>query len=158
MASPATMVTAGDLDADGADDLIGIWPSQGGVWVKYGQSGAWAYLSSTADWIATGKMHAANGQTLSTESALSLPMGGFVLGPPKTGAYEDLSANSPGREGFTPIIENNLRPEELRTSQIVPTRIPGPGEPGFRCIQQKDLFPEAKLPEEKGRKKSGLEK
>jgi hypothetical protein len=158
MASPATMVTAGDLDADGTDDLIGIWPSQGGVWVKYSQSGTWAYLSSTADWIAAGKMRAANGQALSTGVELSLPMGGFVVGPAMTGAYEDLSANSPGRKGFKPIIETNLIPGEGRTSRILPIRISGPGEPGFRCIQQKDLFPEAKLPEEKNRKKSGVDK
>jgi hypothetical protein len=41
--------------------------------VKYSQSGAWAYLSSTADWIAKGKMRAANTQALSTEVELSLP-------------------------------------------------------------------------------------
>ena len=31
MASPADLITAGDLDGDGIDDLIRIWPSQGGV-------------------------------------------------------------------------------------------------------------------------------
>ena len=47
MASPATMITAGDLDGDGTDDLIGIWPSQGGVWVRYSTAGDWAYIAST---------------------------------------------------------------------------------------------------------------
>jgi len=41
LASPATQITAGDLDNDGIDDLIGIWPSQGGVWAKYSASGQW---------------------------------------------------------------------------------------------------------------------
>ena len=57
LASPATLVTAGDLDGDGIDDLIGIWPGQGGVWVKYSQSGSWAQLSSTARDISAGDMN-----------------------------------------------------------------------------------------------------
>ena len=57
MASPATMITTGDIDHDGTDDLIGIWPSQGGVWVKYYATGEWVNLSSTAVYIATGDMN-----------------------------------------------------------------------------------------------------
>jgi Leucine-rich repeat (LRR) protein len=57
MASPATMITTGDLDGDGIDDLIGLWPTQGGIWVKYSSSGAWAKLSSTAVHIAAGDMN-----------------------------------------------------------------------------------------------------
>ena len=48
MATPADQVTCGDLDADGKADLIGIWPTQGGVWVKYSETGSWAKLSSSA--------------------------------------------------------------------------------------------------------------
>ncbi|MEN6560320.1 MAG: fibronectin type III domain-containing protein [Acidobacteriota bacterium] len=57
MASPANMVRAGDLDGDGIDDVIGIWPSQGGVWVKYSATGAWTRLSSTAAYIGAGDMN-----------------------------------------------------------------------------------------------------
>jgi hypothetical protein len=57
LASPATMIATGDLDGDGIDDLIGLWPTQGGIWVKYSQSGAWAKLSSTAVHIAAGDMN-----------------------------------------------------------------------------------------------------
>ena len=42
MASPANLIAVGDLDGDAIDDLIGIWPGQGGVWVKYSKTGAWA--------------------------------------------------------------------------------------------------------------------
>ncbi len=140
MASPATMITAGDLDADGKDDLIGIWPSQGGVWVKYSQSGMWANLSSTADWMATGKMRAADSLSLGAGEELALPMGGLAVGPPR-GSYEDLSANSPGRGDFAGIIEKNLKPEEPRPSRMITPRIPGPGEPGFKCFFEKKLIP-----------------
>jgi len=57
LATPATLITAGDLDGDGIDDLIGIWPGQGGVWVKYSDTGSWAKLSTTARDIATGDMN-----------------------------------------------------------------------------------------------------
>jgi len=57
MATPATQVAAGDIDGDGVDDLLGVWPAQGGVWVKYSSSGTWVRLSSTADWISAGDMN-----------------------------------------------------------------------------------------------------
>ncbi len=57
MATPADLITTGDLDNDGTDDLIGVWPGQGGVWAKYSGSGSWAKLSSTATWITTGDMN-----------------------------------------------------------------------------------------------------
>jgi hypothetical protein len=57
LASPATMITTGDLDGDAIDDLIGLWPTQGGIWVKYSQSGTWAKLSSTAKYICSGDMN-----------------------------------------------------------------------------------------------------
>ena len=57
LATPATLIANGDLDDDGIDDVIGIWPTQGGVWVKYSASGSWAQLSSTARHIACGDMN-----------------------------------------------------------------------------------------------------
>lgn len=57
LAFPATMIASGDIDNDGTDDLIGLWPTQGGIWVKYSSSGEWAMLSSTAVFIATGDMN-----------------------------------------------------------------------------------------------------
>jgi M6 family metalloprotease-like protein len=57
LASPATMITCGDIDQDGIDDVIGLWPTQGGIWVKYSATGTWARLSSTAVHIASGDMN-----------------------------------------------------------------------------------------------------
>jgi hypothetical protein len=57
LASPATLITAGDLGGEGVDDLIGIWPAQGGVWVKSSTDGAWTKLSTTATHIASGDMN-----------------------------------------------------------------------------------------------------
>jgi hypothetical protein len=47
----------------------------------------------------------------------------------------------PGREDFALIKENNLKPEEPRTPRMITSRIPGPGEPGFRCLLEKKLIP-----------------
>jgi Leucine-rich repeat (LRR) protein len=57
MASPATMITAGDFDGDGIDDLAGLWPTQGGIWVLYSHNSTWARLSSTARYISAGDMN-----------------------------------------------------------------------------------------------------
>ena len=57
MSSAASQITCGDLDGEGKGDLVGIWPSQGGVWVKYSGLSTWDRLSSTADWIACGDMN-----------------------------------------------------------------------------------------------------
>jgi M6 family metalloprotease-like protein len=55
--SPAQQITAGDLDGDGTDDLVGMWASDPGIWVKFSGSG-WAQLDSVkADWIAVGDMN-----------------------------------------------------------------------------------------------------
>ena len=54
--------------------------------------------------------------------------------------YEDLSLNSPGRDGFTPIIEKDLKPDESKTTRSFEPRIPGPGEPGFQCDAQENIL------------------
>jgi hypothetical protein len=54
MASPASQVTVGDLDCDGIDDIIGIWPGQGGVWVFLSSTKTWVRLGSTPADIAAG--------------------------------------------------------------------------------------------------------
>jgi hypothetical protein len=56
LASPASQVTAGDLDCDGIDDIIGIWPGQGGVWAFLSTTKTWVKLGSTPTDIAAGDM------------------------------------------------------------------------------------------------------
>ena len=140
MATPATQIAAGDLDGDGTDDLLGIWPGQGGVWVKYSSSVTWQRLSSTADWIACGKMTSASSS--SPEIALASPVGGIAVGPTLTEEHEDFSTYGPGGTNFKYLEEKNLSPRMKDYANIM--RIPGPGESGFKCAEQKNLLPQRK--------------
>lgn len=149
MASPATMTAAGDLDGDGTDDLIGIWPAQGGVWVKYSSDGTWEKLSSTADWIAAGKMRDA-GSSGSEVITLSAPVGGIAEGPYTFEKYEDLSSKGPGGWNFVYEEERNLVLQEEESVMI--KRVSGPGELGFRCIEQRNLVPSKGLRKKKEKK------
>jgi len=137
MASPADQVTCGDLDGDAKADLIGIWPTQGGVWVKYSATGSWAKLSSSAGDIAAGKMRAGTGGSMPTQ-ALFGPLGGYAQGPESLIQYQDTSSEGPGGLHFVYQTEELLIPQEHESGMM---RIPGPGEPGFRCAEEKNLFP-----------------
>jgi len=139
MATSATQITVGDIGGDGTDDLLGIWPSQGGVWVKYSSNGSWGCLSSTADWIATGKMRSGSGSS-STAISLSYPIGGYADGPANLVEYVDLSSEGPGGWNFVFQAEKNLFPQEKESMNII--RLPGPGEPGFRYVEQENLLPQ----------------
>jgi len=143
MATPASQITAGDIDGDGTDDLLGIWPSQGGVWVKYSSDGTWERLSSTADWIASGKMRSVGGTSIEGFMELPAPIGGYAEGPGSIDNYVDLSSEGPGGWNFVFQEEENLVPKEKELIGIM--RIHGPGEPGFRYIEQKNLFPQERI-------------
>jgi hypothetical protein len=139
MASPASQVACGDLDADGKDDLIGIWPTQGGVWVKYSKTSTWAKLSTTSKDIAAGKMRSGtSGSAVDEMLKLINPVGGNAEGPESLRKYEDQSYTGPGGGKYIYQREGNLVPQE-QTSEIL--KIPGPGEPGFKCVEEKNLFP-----------------
>jgi hypothetical protein len=138
MATPADQVTCGDLDADGQADLIGLWPAQGGVWVKYSATVSWAKLSSSARDIAAGKMRAGTGGSMLSQ-ALFGPMGGYAQGPESLIQYQDISTEGPGGLHFVYQTEEQLIPQEQESEMM---RIPGPGEPGFRCVEEKNLIPE----------------
>jgi len=139
MATPATQLAAGDIDGDGTDDLLGIWPSQGGVWVKYSSDSLWEKLSSTADWIAAGKMRGGSSSSADTSlQALSSPVGGLAQGPESLTNYIDLSNKGPNGVNFTHQYQQNLFPQMTDRKG---KRIPGPGEVGFKCTEQKNLVP-----------------
>ena len=138
IATPADQVTYGDLDADGKADLIGIWPTQGGVWVKYSKTNTWAKLCGTAKDIAAGKMRTGTGGTIAAQ-ALFGPMGGYAQGPETLIQYQDTSSEGPGGLHFVYQTEELLIPQEHESGMM---RIPDPGEPGFRCVEEKNLIPE----------------
>jgi hypothetical protein len=152
MASEATQVTCGDLDADGTADLIGIWPTQGGVWVKYSETGAWARISSTAWDISAGVMRLQGAAGAAADKAegvkmaagrtldeLPLPMGGSEEGPGIAPAKRDHSELGPGGTRFVYLEDLNLDPAEVSAAALA--RIPGPGEPGFVAEEQKNTLP-----------------
>jgi len=138
MATPADQVTCGYLDGDAKADLIGIWPTQGGVWVKYSATGTWAKLSSSARDIAAGKMRTGTGGSMPVQ-ALFGPMGGYAQGPESLIQYKDTSSEGPGGLHFVYQTEEQLIPQEHESGMM---RVPGLGEPGFRCVEEKNLIPE----------------
>jgi len=77
---------------------------------------------------------------------LMWPAGGYAEGPGSLLEYKDLSSEGPGGWNFVFQVEENLIPQENK-SKIM--RIPGPNEPGFRYIDQKNLVPWEELRERK---------
>jgi hypothetical protein len=47
LSDSASVITSGDLDDDGLDDLIGQWNDQGGVFVEYASDGTWEKMGAT---------------------------------------------------------------------------------------------------------------
>jgi hypothetical protein len=136
---PAEQVTSGDLDGDGIDDLIGLWTTQGGVWVKYSKTGAWSKLSSPAKDIAAGRMRGAIwGANKYGFIPLDLPVGGYAEGPVSLSKFRDLSIEGPGGWRFAAQEEKNLTPQESGRALMTP----GPGDPGFFCAEQENLIPQ----------------
>jgi len=132
-------VTAGDLDEDGTDDLIGLWASQGGIWVKYSKTASWSKLSSPARDIAAGEMRGGIwGAKRFGFIELQGPVGGYAEGPGSRSTHQDFSAEGPGGRRFAAQEAKNLTPPATADALL----IPGPGEPGFRCAVQKNLMPQ----------------
>jgi hypothetical protein len=67
-----------------------------------------------------------------------LPMGGFEDGPVTSPDKRDLSDRGPSGARFVYLEDINLEPKEDEAARL--TRVPGPGEAGFVCAEQKNLF------------------
>jgi hypothetical protein len=54
LTTPATQLTAGDIDNDGVDDLIGVWGNS--IWVRNGKTKQWYVIPTTSKptWITMG--------------------------------------------------------------------------------------------------------
>jgi hypothetical protein len=132
LASPANQVAAGDLDDDGRADLIGVWPGQNGVWAHYSKTGNWHLLSTTARHMGTGFFRGGIGAMLSNP-----PWEVRIAGLEFYG-FQDFSALGPGGNLFRCREEKNLIPQASDPASFY-QRIPGPGEPGFLPVIEKDL-------------------
>jgi len=151
MATPATQIASGDLDGDGTDDLCGNWPSQGGVWVKYSSSWEWMRLSSTADWIACGRMRSSGSSAF--QSVFANAKEKSSAKGPESVVYYALSHQGPGSRNFIFKKDKNLIPFEKNTKKSL--KQPSPGEQGFRCIEQRNLIPHKKEKRKAKTKMSG---
>jgi len=151
---PAYLVTAGDIDGDSTDDLIGTWSS--GLWVKYSSTGTWQRMTPILPTdIDAGKMRGWGGSAcVEGLMEFSEPIRGvYAEGPGSIDNYLDLSSEGPGGWNFAFQVEENLVPQKKGLKIMM--RIPGPGEPGFKYIEQKNLFPQERL---KGKKENKKEK
>ena len=78
---------------------------------------------------------------------LPFPMGGAAEGPERTADKKDLSMYGPGGSHFVYLEDKNLEPKEAAAAAVAP--IPGPGEPGFICEEQPNLYPGESIREKK---------
>jgi len=134
---PAYLVTAGDIDGDGTDDLIGTWSS--GLWVKYSETGTWKKICTPLPMdIDAGLFRSGWGAGAMSFEA---PIGGvYAEGPGSIDNYVDLSSEGPGGWNFAFQVDENSVPQEKGLKIMM--KIPGPGETGFKYIEQKNLVPE----------------
>lgn len=140
ISTPADQITAGDLDGDGSDDLIGIWSGQAGIWVKLSQAQAWTYIGSSARDIAAGKMKGETGSGAAGKAlGFAMPRSPNPAGPGRPG-FADFSAEGPGGMLFQFISEPSLTPPDRKDARFA-SLLPGPGEPGFVCVRQRNLSP-----------------
>jgi hypothetical protein len=79
------------------------------------------------------------GAAASSSAYLQALAADFGEGPGFLTVYEDLSGTGPGGGDFIYRAEENLFPTE--TGSVLKNRVPGPGEPGFTCTEQKNLIP-----------------
>ena len=134
-ASAASKVGTGDLDGEGKGDLLGTWTSQPGAWVKYSGSGIWAKLDpTTPTWFTAGKMRSAKFSGSGSSS-----IAGAIVEPPRPfSGYTDLSSLGPGGSRFVFRMDKNARVGSAIDNARQRRMTPGPGEPGFKPVKEKN--------------------
>jgi hypothetical protein len=142
MAQPADRVAVGDMDADGKADLVGVWMGSG-VFSKTSSDQTWNHLSSSVPQdIAAGKMTGGSWGGTSVSSVVPvLDFHGKSSSPGFRSSFLDSAKNGPGGSIFNPRIQKNIFPRISGQSVY----LPGPGEPGFTCIHEKNLLPRKDL-------------
>jgi len=134
--SAASKVGVGDLDGEGKGDLLGTWTSQPGAWVKYSGSGLWAKLDSvTPTWFSAGKMRSA----VFSGSGSGSIAGAIAQPSHRFSGYNDLSSLGPGGNRFVLRMDKNCRVGSAIDRNRQRRMTPGPGEPGFRPVKEKNL-------------------
>jgi hypothetical protein len=134
LSSPASLLATGDLNGGNKDDLIGVWSS--GLWVKYSETDTWEKFSTALpNDIDTGVFR--TGAWGAGATGYLDPVGGHAERPGSLTKYEDLSEKGPGGLDFVYQEEESPIPQEIESLKM--RSIPGPGEPGFMDIKQKNL-------------------
>jgi hypothetical protein len=138
--TPATQITAGDLDGDSKADLIGMWAGDPGIWVKYSKTSSWAMIDPLkATWLGTGKMRPSSTPSpapsgvsetpTDTVQAAREPSHQVFLGLER---FEDLSSTGPGGGDFKLRLGKNSSGGRVMDPRWQRQIKPGPGELGFR--------------------------
>jgi hypothetical protein len=143
LSTPSHLVAAGDVDGDGSDDLIGTWGgAYTGLWAKYSSTMSWRKIcvdlpvDIDAGMFRDVALDADAGEAGGMQNQATHYS---VGGPGSLSAYEDLTDEGPGGWNFVYREERHLIP--LANETEVFNRIPGPGEPGFFCVEQKNVLP-----------------
>jgi hypothetical protein len=147
VSTPADLLASGDIDGDGVSDLIGTWSpaSYQGLWVKYSATMSWKKIVKSlptdidAGVYRSGAWDVVSGEYMNVQPTMTV----YSKGPESLNIYEDFSDEGPGGWNFVYQEEANI---ELKVNEAKELkRPPGPGEPGFTCIRQKNLVPSEQL-------------
>ncbi len=151
---PAARIAAADVDGDGKDDLIGDWPAQGGIWVRFSGTTSWDFLASSASALAAGTMRstaAADGASRGAPRSAPSPAAAFRIPEPLGKPGSDLRPQQPRLDSGSPDLSDSSPGgrsfgRRAMTEPAFPPRVsrrlsPGPGDPGFTCLEGHNLVP-----------------
>jgi hypothetical protein len=152
----ADSLAAGDIDGDGTDDLIGTWKPAAyqGLWVKCSSTMNWnkIVLNIPTDIDAGVFSGVAWDLDAAAYQSIQEPIGvgtNRMDRPESLSEYEDFSEEGPGGWNFVYQKEGNHERRLNKAEEL--KRVPGPGEAGFTCIEQKNLVPHENPGKERNR-------